>query len=274
VLSQIPQIHAKNFHLHQPITLRACLLLLTTPVLAKKSTLYTKINTTDAGEDMSLKSHKFASNLLSKSLFKSFIPTTLTILCGLTFTDALVLSVNSEMSQKSSDKLLISQSIDEEINLKFESRGCYRNKSKKVICDVLVTNLSNTRPKIQLSATNVYPPLTNAIDSSGTVYVTNEIIAGGSSIRNSVNIQFPPAIPTKVSFIFEIPPQVTELTALDVGYLHWIGRASTVPKQIALTNIGTIASQPNTSRVTNGSNNGNCTCPNNSGSARTNSRKK
>lgn len=271
---KFPKFMLKTFHLHQPLTLRACLLLLLTPVLAKKSTLNTKINTTDAGEDMSLKSHNFGSNLLSKSLFNSFIPTTLTILCGLTFTDALVLPVNSEMIQKSSDKLLIAQSIDEDTNLKFESRGCYRTKSKKVICDVLVTNLGNTRPKIRLAVVEVYKPLTNAIDSSGTVYVTNEIIAGGSSIKHDVDITFPPAIPTKVSFIFEIPPQVTELTALDVGYLHWIGRGSTVPKQIALTNIGTIASQPNTSRVTNGRNNRNCTCPNSSGSNRTNSRKK
>jgi hypothetical protein len=223
---------------------------------------------------MSLKLHDFSNNLLSKSLFKKFITATITICCGVTSTDVLAMPVNSKMTQKSLDKFLIAQSVDEDTNLKFESRGCYRTKSTKVICDVLVTNLGNTRPKILFGATDTYKPLTNAIDSSGTVYATNEVIAGGSSTKYKVDLEFAPGIPTKVSFIFEIPPQVTELTALDVGYGKWINSMQTAPKQIALTNIGAIASQSNVTTGTNGRNNCNCSCPNNSGSSRPNNRKK
>lgn len=223
---------------------------------------------------MSLKLHNFSNNLLSKSLLRNFITATITISCGVTSTAALAIPVTPDITQKSSDKLLIAQLVDEDSNLKVESRGCYRTKSTKVICDVLFTNLGNTRPQIRFAASEAYKPLTNAIDSSGTAYVTNEVIAGGSSTRYDVDIEFAPSIPTKVSFVFEIPPQVTELTALDVGYRRFTGPSLAVPKRIALPNIGAIASQSKTSTGTTGSNNCNCTCPNNSKPVRTNNRKR
>jgi hypothetical protein len=110
--------------------------------------------------------------------------------------------------------------------------------------------------------------LTNAIDSSGTVYATNEVIGGGSSTKYYVSIEFAPNIPTKVSFVFEIPAQVTELNALDLGWSKWIDSNQTEPKRIALSNIGAIASKPNSASTGNRGNNSNCTCPPNSTSPR------
>lgn len=150
----------------------------------------------------------------------------------------------SQAVQKSQSTTLLAQAVDKDSNLKFESRGCYRTKNTTVICDVLVTNLGDTRPKIRWGATQTYKPLTNVIDSSGTVYATNELNAGGSSTNYYVDQTFAPSVPTKVSFVFDIPTEVTEITAVDVGYLLWINSNQTVPKQIALTNIGTIASKP------------------------------
>ncbi|MHC5597867.1 MAG: hypothetical protein ACYTXC_18340 [Nostoc sp.] len=184
------------------------------------------------------------------------------LILGTVASSAMALPVCQAITQKSQEKILVSQSVDEDTNLKFESRGCYRTKSTKVICDVLVTNLGNTRPKIEFGGPADYKPLTNAIDSSGTVYAINEIIAGGSSTKNTVSLSFAPGIPTKLSFVFEIPAQVTELTALDVALL------TTVHKRITLTNIGAIASKPNSASTRNRGNNSNCTCPPNSSSPR------
>ncbi|MGL5081968.1 MAG: hypothetical protein ACRC8A_10835 [Microcoleaceae cyanobacterium] len=48
-----------------------------------------------------------------------------------------------------------------------------------------------------------------------------------------------PGIPIKVIFIFEIPQEVTELVALDVGY--WQTNRGT--KRVAIPKIGTITTQ-------------------------------
>jgi hypothetical protein len=190
------------------------------------------------------------------------------LILGTVASSAMAVPLCQSMIQKSQGKILASQSVDEDTNLKFESRGCYRTKSTTVICDVLVTNLGTTRPKILLGATDTYKPLTNAIDTSGTVYATYEVIAGGSSNKYYVNIDFAPGIPTKVSFVFEIPAQVTELTALDVGFGLRDDPSSTTPKQITLANIGAIASKANSASTVNRGNNSNCTCPPNSTSPR------
>jgi hypothetical protein len=251
---------------------------------------------------MSLKLHKFGNNLLSKSLLKNFITTTITIrhlqkwdidpdyirllysfsemsiYCGVICIDALIMRPgNAEMAQKSSDKLLIAQSVDEQHNLKFESRGCRRINNKKVTCDVLVTNIGNTRADLLFVVPNsTTAPFTNSIDSSGTVYAATVIqmgtyVADGKQnlkIRNDFGI----GIPTKVTFSFEIPESVNELAAIDVGYGYLVNSVVN-PTRITIANIGAIASQSNTSTVTSGGNNCNCNCPNNSGSSRPNNRK-
>ncbi|MBD2363847.1 hypothetical protein H6G36_22100 [Anabaena minutissima FACHB-250] len=186
------------------------------------------------------------------------------LILGTATSTAMAVPVCQGITQKSEEKTLVAQLVDEDTNLKFEARGCYRTKSTQVICDVLITNLGTTRPKIRFAATDTYKPLTNAIDSSGTVYATNELSAGGSTTKSWVDLNFAPGIPTKVSFIFEIPVQVKELTALDVGYLQWINSSQTIPKQIALSKIGTIAAKPNAVSTVNRGNNSNCTCPPNS----------
>lgn len=227
---------------------------------------------------MSLKLYNFSKNLLSKSLLRNFITATITISCGVTSTAALAIPVTPDITQKSSDKLLIAQSIDEKYNLKFESRGCRRINNKKVSCDVLVTNIGNTPADLLFvvpnSTTGKY---TNAIDSSGTVYVASVVQMGtyvtDDKYKDSVRNNFSSGIPTKVTFSFDIPEPVNELAALDVAYGYLI-KSVVNPSRVTIANIGTIASQSNTSRVTTGSNNCNCTCPNNSKPVRTNNRKR
>ncbi|AFZ23740.1 hypothetical protein Cylst_1456 [Cylindrospermum stagnale PCC 7417] len=229
---------------------------------------------------MSLKLHNFSKNLLSKSLLRNFITATITISCGVTSTTALAIPVTPDITQKSSDKLLIAQSIDEEYNLKFESRGCRRINNKKVSCDVLITNIGNTPAVLSFEASNTTTqgPFTNAIDSSGTVYAATVIqmgtyITNGDYVRN-IKHDFSSGIPTKITFSFDIPEPVNELAALDLGYRDPIKSAAKSKKRITIANIGTITSQSKTSTGTTGSNNGNCTCPNNSKPVRTNNRKR
>lgn len=135
-------------------------------------------------------------------------------------------------------------------NLKIEinNYGCYRTNSTQVICGAVITNLSNTRQDVSFSAYYGYANnwITNAIDTSGTVYGAQLAQSGrlessnkGSS-RFSINIAS--GIPTKIIFTFEIPKEVTQLRALDVGYIP--GASENKEKRIAITNIGTIATKP------------------------------
>ncbi|HEY9617556.1 MAG TPA: hypothetical protein V6C64_11975, partial [Microcoleaceae cyanobacterium] len=158
--------------------------------------------------------------------------------------------------QKLPRKLLIAQSaVDEEVNLKFESRGCRKTKTTQVTCDVLVTDLANQRQGIRFSVSNSAIPNTNAIDSSGTVHPVQRtesgasfsdlVVSDGSACR-CFTVSLASGIPTKVTFIFEIPQDVTELAALDIGYWWYKDSSSLgVSHRTAVSNIGTIASQSN-----------------------------
>jgi hypothetical protein len=169
------------------------------------------------------------------------------LIVGTVASSAMAVPVCQTITQKSQEKILVSQSVDEDSNLKFESRGCYRTKSNSVTCDVLVTNLATTRQQVKFSGNVNVGWITNAIDASGTVYGAKLAKSGTQESTTSgafyISSNFASGIPTKVTFVFEIPKEVTELLALDVGYSGY----SLVPsptKRIALTNIGTIASKP------------------------------
>jgi hypothetical protein len=141
-------------------------------------------------------------------------------------------------------KTLAPQAVDENYKLKFESGGCKRTGRTEVICDVIVTNLSDKREKVFFTGNvNVKNYLTSAIDTSGTVYSTILAQSGANKSSTSGAFYFPTdiavGIPTKVIFTFNIPQEITQLSALDVGY-----RIDTTAKRIALTNIGTIATNP------------------------------
>jgi hypothetical protein len=169
------------------------------------------------------------------------------LIFGTVASSAMAIPVRQAITQKSQSTTLLAQSVDEDSKIKFEARGCYRTKSNSVTCDVLVTNLASTPQELKFSGSvNVPSLITNAIDASGTVYGANLARSGTqeSTTRGAfyTSTNFVPNIPTKVSFIFEIPKEVTALSALDVGYSGYSLVPSTY-KRIALTNIGAIASK-------------------------------
>lgn len=180
---------------------------------------------------------------------------------GAGFISANAIPLSQAQIQKTSDKILISQVLDEEYNLKFESPGCQRTGATKVTCNIVVTNVGNTRQEITVSGhTNNKGIITNAIDDSGTIYPTTRAKSGAniSDNRGSTffKVSFPPGIPTKITFDFDIPKEVNKLSALDVGYGTRI-----FEKRIAIPNINIV------SNSTSVGTNCNCNCPPKSTSA-------
>jgi hypothetical protein len=183
---------------------------------------------------------------MQKSLFRGYLTVGIALSCSVTVVKAKAASVPQSLAQRTPEQILIAQSaVDEDTNLKFESRGCWRKNRTEVACDVLITNLGNERHQVRFwcPAPGV-TAITNAIDSSGTVYAIKEIHIGTYIARERGNVDpdIAPSIPTKVTFIFEIPKEVTELTALDLAY---ISMKTWKDKKMVISNIGTIAPQSN-----------------------------
>jgi hypothetical protein len=170
------------------------------------------------------------------------------------FISAHVIPLSQAQIQKTPNKILISQALDEEVDLKFESPGCKRIGATKVTCDIVVTNVGNTRQNINVSGRNDGGTVTNAIDPSGTVYAATQAKSGSdiSSLTKSsyFKVSFAPGIPTKITFDFEIPKEINKLSALDLGYA-----AKFLEKRIAIPNIS-IAS--GSTSVDNNNSNSNC----------------
>ncbi|MBW4644685.1 MAG: hypothetical protein KME23_17125 [Goleter apudmare HA4340-LM2] len=165
--------------------------------------------------------------------------------CGVVATSVISVSLPQAVAQRTSRETLVAQSIvNEENALKFESRGCQRTKPTQVSCDVLITNIGKERQTLRFAVSPNYDPVrTNAIDASGTVYTAQTIqsgagLTGGSKGGEYFNISLAVGIPTKVTSTFEIPQEITNLAALDVGYLNNGGSYT----RTAIPNIGTITS--------------------------------
>ena len=173
--------------------------------------------------------------------------------CGVTVASAKAASISQVVSQRMPREIILAQSaVVEDSNFKLESRGCRRTKATQVTCDILITNLGNTRQGLRFSVFNKdVNIITNAIDASGTVY-TAQIIqsgadrSGGPNNSDYFNINLASYIPTKLTFTFEIPPEITELAALDVAFWWSRDNASIyADKRIAISNIGAIVPQSN-----------------------------
>jgi hypothetical protein len=193
---------------------------------------------------------------MRKSLERNRLIAGIAFFCSAVVTGVAATAIPQAVAQKLPRELLIAQSaVDEEVNLKFESRGCRKTKTTQVTCDVLVTNLATQRQGIRFSVSNSAIPNTNAIDSSGTVYPVQRTESGASfsdlvvsdgSACGCFTVNLASGIPTKVTFIFEVPQDVTELAALDIGYWWYKDSSSSgVSHRTAVSNIGTIASQSN-----------------------------
>lgn len=135
--------------------------------------------------------------------------------------------------------------VDRRYNLSFENRGCQRARNN-VVCDIVVTNFANTHQKVSLGA-RYQDYQTRATDTQGNVYISEGLqLNSYQKGQERVLIELPPGIPTKLGFNFRIPPQVTELTAIDLGYMT-ISRVDTIGR-ITISNIGSISTQANTAK--------------------------
>lgn len=191
---------------------------------------------------------------MSKSLSLEYLSVGIALSCAFPVVSAKTATIPQFVAQKSSGEILLAQSVDEDSNVKFEYRGCRRIKPTQVTCDVLVTNLGEKRQGLRFG---VYGSPTKAIDSSGTVHDAQRVQSGGSfadidsSKSNGTacgcfSMDLASGIPMKVTFTFQIPPEVTELTALDVDFGWSKDNASMWGgKRIAISNIGAIAAQSN-----------------------------
>jgi hypothetical protein len=117
-----------------------------------------------------------------------------------------------------------------------------RYRLQKAHNQVLVLNCHRT--------SNGAIPITNAIDTSGTVHPVQRAESGADfsdlEVPNGSACQcftdsLASGIPTKVTFTFQIPQELTELTALDIGYWWYEDDSALgVSKRTALANIGAI----------------------------------
>lgn len=193
---------------------------------------------------MKLNLENFGAKAMQKSLFLGYFAVGIALYCGVTVVSAKAASVPQVVAQKPPVEIVLAQSVDEETNLKFESRGCRRTKPTQVTCDILMTNIGDKRQDFGLGTRGDI--ITNSVDSSGTVYAAKIVQSGAGIAEGSgkFDISLAPGIPTKVTFIFEIPQEVTELAALDIAYYALIN-SGWVVRKIAISNIGTIAPQSN-----------------------------
>ncbi|NJL63128.1 MAG: hypothetical protein HC903_16470 [Methylacidiphilales bacterium] len=135
---------------------------------------------------------------------------------------------------------------DRKYNITFEYRGCQRARSNtKVTCEVIATNFNDNYLKISFGARNEQYQ-TRAVDTLGNVYTSGSLQLNQYDSRDKILTDLAPGIPTKLTFNFKIPEQVTELSALDLGYLT-VSRIDTVGR-ISLPNIGAIASANSTKK--------------------------
>jgi hypothetical protein len=149
------------------------------------------------------------------------------------------------------------EEVDEENNLKFRVQDCKRV-GKNVVCDVLATNLKKENQKLYISWST--STRGRVIDSSGNQYIAKQTQIGQSISKDgeALAANLIGGIPTKISYTFEIPREVTNLAVVEVNYNIPAASAweNSINGKIAIRDVsigGTQASNPN--------NSGNCTCP-------------
>ncbi|BAZ38189.1 hypothetical protein NIES4101_41250 [Calothrix sp. NIES-4101] len=148
------------------------------------------------------------------------------------------LAVSPVAAQTSSGASAIKQ-VDRKYNISFDYRGCQRAKSNaRVVCEVIATNFSNNHIKVSFGARNVQYQ-TRLVDNSGNVYTSGSLQLNQYDSQDKILTDLAPGIPTKLVFNFKVPEQVTQLSALDLGYLT-VGRVDTI-NRITLSNLGAIA---------------------------------
>jgi uncharacterized lipoprotein NlpE involved in copper resistance len=128
-----------------------------------------------------------------------------------------IANISAVSAQSTSGQSNQAKQVDRRYNLSFEYRGCQRAKIR-VTCDVVVTNFSDINRQVSFGA-SFADYRTHVIDPAGNLYTSNGIQTNSyQQGKDKALIDLAPGIPTKLTFNFKIPTQVTELTAIDLGY--------------------------------------------------------
>jgi len=144
------------------------------------------------------------------------------------------------------------EEVDEENHLKFRVQDCKRV-GKNVVCDVLATNLKKENQWFYVSWNT--STRGRVIDSSGNEYIAKQTQVGQSISKDGreLVVNLIEGIPTKISYTFEIPQEVTKLAAVEVNYSNSI---ININGKVALRDITISASQ-----ASNPATPGDCICP-------------
>ena len=147
------------------------------------------------------------------------------------------------------------EEVDEDNNLKFRLQDCKRG-GKYVVCNVLATNLKNENQKIWILWSSLVRG--RAIDTNGNEYIAKQTQIGPSIAKDGESSPLAAnligGIPTKLSYSFEIPREVTNLAAVEVNY-QIVGASIYGKVAIRDVNIGS-------SQASNPANSGTkCICP-------------
>ncbi|MEA5571687.1 hypothetical protein [Calothrix sp. UHCC 0171] len=174
------------------------------------------------------------------SLWKSIKNVTLpALLLGTGIQIAVPTLVVSPVNAQTPGESSIKQ-VDRRYNISFDYRGCQRTqRNARVTCEVIATNFNNNHIRVSFGARNVQYQ-TRLVDNSGNVYTSGSLQLNQYDSQDKILTDLAPGIPTKLVFNFRVPEQVTQLSALDLGYLT-VGRVDTI-NRITLSNLGAIAS--------------------------------
>lgn len=146
------------------------------------------------------------------------------------------------------------EEVDEENNIKYKFQDCKRT-GKTVVCNVLATNLKTENQKLFYQGGG--GAASRVIDVDGNQYAGRQVVDGKPQEAGWVTTSLIYNVPTKITFSYEIPREVTQLAALELSYRYPYDAPSTSkPNTIQLRNLNI-----GTSQASNSANSGNCTCP-------------
>lgn len=106
------------------------------------------------------------------------------------------------------------EEVDEDNNLKFRFQDCKRG-GKNVVCNVLATNLKNENQVVYF---NDGKGKVRIIDVDGNQYLGKLIVNSQPQDDQFLSTNLIYGTPTKLSYSFEIPREVTKIAALEVNY--------------------------------------------------------
>lgn len=145
------------------------------------------------------------------------------------------------------------EELDEKNGLKFQFQDCKRG-TKIMICNVLATNVEKDNQLLSFQYINdSYTKRARIVDVDGNQYIGKQLLNGKELESSQQSTNLISGIPTKLTFKFEIPAEVTKLVVLEVNYIYPYAAKD---GKVALRDITIGGSQ-----ASNPANSGNCTCP-------------